>query len=117
MDTNSLYALMDAAIVGSGVYVIYLYITMVKSGTIKSTVLLPQNLQPKKCKDVAGYIAFIGRKQLGFGIVAIACGLIGLLQDFTQKIGMIPYMTAITVFFIYAIWFGMQVKKSGKLFW
>jgi hypothetical protein len=117
MNVDSIYALMDAVIVGSGVYVLYLYYVMVKSGTLQENALMPKSVNVKKCKDVEGYIQFTGKKQLIFGIVAIICGGIGLLQDFTQKVGIVPYMVAITVFFVYALWYAMQVKKATKLFW
>ncbi|MDO4321628.1 MAG: hypothetical protein Q4C61_03795 [Lachnospiraceae bacterium] len=117
MNTDSIYALMDAVIVGSGVYILYLYAVMVKTGKLKSSMLIPQNIDIKKCKDVAGYIKYTGTKQLIFGIVAILCGGIGLIQDFTQTIGVIPYMIAIGIFFVYALWFGLQVKKAAEMFW
>lgn len=117
MNTDSIYALMDAVIVGCGVYVLYLYVNMIKSGQIKSSMLIPQNIDVKKCRDVEGFIRFTGTKQLIFAVVAILCGGIGLLQDFTQLIGTVPYMIVILIFFIYALWFGMQIKKAVKMFW
>lgn len=117
MNTDSIYALMDAIIVGCGVYVIYLYIDMIKTGKLRQSMLIPQNVNISKCKDVPGYIAYTGKKQLLFGIVAILCGGIGLVQDFTQMIGVVPYLITIAIFFAYALWFGFQVKKAAKLFW
>lgn len=117
MNTDSIYALMDAVIVGSGVYIIYLYINMITTGKLRQSMLIPQNLDVKKCKDVPGYIAYTGIKQLVFGIVAIACGAVGLVQDFTQLIGVVPYLITIVLFFAYAIWFGFQIKKAAKMFW
>lgn len=117
MNTNSIYALMDVVIVACGVYVLYLYVIMVRTGELKSSMLIPQSIDVKKCKDVAGFIKYTGTKQLIFGVVSILCGGIGLIQDFTQKIGTIPYMIAILVFFIYAMWFGLQVKKAAQMFW
>lgn len=108
---------MDAVIIASGVYILYLYVLMVKTGKIKSSMLIPQNIDVKKCKDVAGYIKYTGTKQLIFGIVAVVCGGIGLIQDFTQKIGAIPYLIVIVIFFVYALWFGLQVKKATQMFW
>ena len=110
MNTDSIYALMDAVIVGSGVY-------MITTGKLRQSMLIPQNLDVKKCKDVPGYIAYTGIKQLIFGIVAIACGAVGLVQDFTQLIGVVPYLITIVLFFAYAIWFGFQIKKAAKMFW
>ena len=117
MNTDSIYALMDAVILGSGVYIIYLYLVMVKSGKLRKSMLLPQNLDVSKCRDVAGFIRFTGTKQLIFGVIALLCGIIGLVQDFTQKIGAVPYIIVIMLFFVYALWFGLQIKKAGKLFW
>lgn len=117
MNTNSIYALMDAVIVGCGVYVLYLYVTMIKTGKLKQSMLMPQNVDVKKCKDVAGFIKFTGTKQLIFGIVALVCGGIGLIQDFTQLVGAVPYMIVILIFFIYALWFGLQIKKAAKMYW
>lgn len=117
MNTQSIYAIMDAAIVASGIYVLYMYFTMAKSGKLRQNMLIPQNLDVKKCKDVAGYIQFIGTKQIIFGLVAVISGGIGLLQDFTQLIGAVPYIIVIMIFFVYALWFGLQVKKAGQMFW
>ena len=117
MNTGSLYALIDAMIAGCGVYVIYLYITMVKTGVIKESMLMPKNLDGKKCKDKEGFIRFIGVKQLIFGIIAIISGIIGLIQDFTGSVGIPVYMTMVVVFLAYIIWYCVQIKKAEKMFW
>ncbi len=117
MDMTPMYALMDAMILACGVYVVYLYLDMMKTGAIKSSMLLPQNLNIKKCKDVQGFIRFTGGKQLAFGVISIICGAAGLFQDFTQKLGTVPYVIAITAFFVVAIWYAMQIKKAIRLFW
>lgn len=117
MDANSLYGLMDAIFVACGIYVIYLYLNMKKSGTITQSPLLPKDLDVKKCKDIAGYIQFIGSRQLAFGIIALAGGAVGLVEDFTGKIGTVPYMIAVAVSFIAAVWYGMAIRKAVKMFW
>lgn len=117
MDANSLYGLMDAIFVACGIYVIYLYLNMKKSGAITQNPLLPKDLDVKKCKDVAGYIQFIGPRQLAFGIIALAGGAIGLVEDFTGTIGTGPYMVAIAISFAAVIWYGMMIRKAVKMFW
>lgn len=117
MDSNSMYGLLDAIIAAGGVYVIYHYILMKSSGALRQNLLLPKDLDVKKCRDVAGYIQYTGTKQLIFGIIALAGGAVGLIQDFTGIIGAVPYLIFVVVFFVFAIWYGMSVKKAVKMFW
>ena len=117
MDSNSMYALIDAIITAGGVYIIYQYIMMKSSGALRQNMLLPKDLDIKKCRDVAGFIQYTGTKQMIFGVVALAGGIIGLIQDFTGLIGAVPYLIFIVVFFMLAIWYGMSVKKAVKMFW
>lgn len=117
MDTTSMFGIMDLIVVGGGIYVLYQYVIMVTSRQLKSSLLLPKDLNIKKCRDVEGYINYVGLKQLIFGIVALVCGIIGLIQDYTQTFGTIWYMGAIVVFLVVAIWYSMAIKTAIKLYW
>lgn len=117
MDTTSMFDLMDLIIVGGGLYVIYLYIVMVRSRKLENNMLLPKEIDAKKCKDVEGYINYIGPKMLAFGIVATLCGLMGIAQDYTQKIGYPVYLAGMAVFVVVAVWYSVAIKKGIKEFW
>ena len=117
MDTNSMFGFMDLIIVGGGLYVIYLYIVMVRTRKLENNALLPKEYDPKKCKDVEAYIRYIGPKMLTFGIVATLCGLIGLVQDYTKKIGYPVYLVGMVIFVIAAVWYSVAIKKAMKEFW
>lgn len=117
MDTNSMFGFMDLIIVGGGLYVIYQYIKMIHSRKLETSALLPKEIDPKKCKDVEGYIQYIGPKMLTFGIVATLCGLLGLIQDYTQKIGYPVYLAGMAVFVAAAVWYSIAIKKALKEFW
>lgn len=117
MDTNSMFGIMDLIIAGGGIYVIYQYIVMVTTRKLQTNMLLPKEIDPKKCRDTEGYINYIGMKQLAFGIVGTICGAIGLIQDYTQKIGAGVYFAGMLVFVIVAVWYSVALKKGIKEFW
>lgn len=117
MDTNSLYALMDAAIALGGLYVICLTVRMMKTGVLKQNGLTSKNIDIKKCKDTAGYIKFIGPKQLAFGVLALGCGIIGLVHDYTGAVGAYVYLVFILLMVVYIVYYSVQSKKAMKLFW
>lgn len=117
MDTNSIYSIVDLIIGAGGLYVIYLTVTMMKTGKLKQNGLLPKDLDIEKCKDTAGYINFMGPRQMGFGILALFCGIIGLIHDFTGMIGGIVYLICIILMVIYIIFYSLQAKKAVQMFW
>ena len=114
---NSMFSFIDIVVVGCGLYVIYLYIEMRNTGKIRESMLLPKGLDVKKCKDADGYIRQAGPKQLVLGIIALLCGVAGLLQDFTGILNYYVYLATLVVFFAYAVWYTVFMKKLIKKFW
>ncbi|MDD2958138.1 MAG: hypothetical protein PHE06_08445 [Lachnospiraceae bacterium] len=117
MDTNSVFGLMDVIVFGCGLYIIYVYYLLMAKNEIKKGVLVPQNTEPKKCKDLEGYKKFMGPRTLIFGIVATLSGGLGLYQDFVGPIDSRLYLAFVVLFIVVIIWFIMAVKKAEKLFW
>lgn len=117
MDTNSIYSLMDAAILIGGLYVIYLTVKMMKTGELKQNGLMSKDVDIKKCKDPDGYIKFIGPKQMLFGALAIFCGVVGLIHDYTGAIGAYMYLVFILLMVVYVVYYAAQSKKAMKMFW
>lgn len=117
METNSMFTLMDILIAGSGLYVIYQYIVMVTKKELQENMILPKDLEIKKCRDQEAFIHYMGVKQLIFGIVTTICGVLGLIQDYTGKLGVSVYMAAVCVFIAVIVWFTVCLKKAIKLYW
>lgn len=78
MGTNSIFSLMDVLVAACGIYVIYLYVEMIRTGKIRESMLLPKGLNVRKCKNPSEFIRYVGIKQLIFGISALLCGVVGL---------------------------------------
>ena len=70
MGSNSLFVIVDGMVMLCGIYVVYLYIVMVTTGKLTQNVLMPKDINIKKCKDVRGFIKYMGWKQLLFGVIA-----------------------------------------------
>lgn len=117
MNSTSFYGVMDLLITLCGAYVIYQYIIMASSHTIRQNMLMPKDLDVKKCKDVEGYIRFIGVRQIGFGATAVICGIIGLVQDFMGVYNMPVSIGSIIVFLLFCIWYGKAMMDAQKKFW
>ncbi len=117
MDMGSMFSLVDMLVVACGLYVIYLCIDMMRTREVKQNMLLPKGLDAKKCKDVEGYIHQLAPKQLVLGILALVCGVAGLLQDLAGLVNAYVYMGALILFFIYAVWYAVYMKKVIRKFW
>ena len=117
MGSNSIYMLMDLPIAGCGVYVVYNYIAMYVSKSIKSSVLFPKDLNISKCKDVQGFIKYIGISQVAFGLAAILSGGLGLYQDYTGTASAGAYLLTVAIFLIFAAWYSIAMKKALKIYW
>jgi threonine/homoserine/homoserine lactone efflux protein len=104
-------------IAAGGLYIIYLTYMMMKSGQLKENALLPKGTDIGKCKDAAGYIRYMGPKQIVFGVMALACGVIGVVHDYTGAVNAYVYLACIAIMVIYLIYYSIQSKKAMKLFW
>ncbi len=81
--------LIDLFIFGSGCYITYHAFKMRKTREIYAKLLLSQNQDPKKCKDVDAYIAQVFPKLLLSGIIILLGGVVGLFNDFIHPLGMV----------------------------
>lgn len=113
---DNMFILMDVLVIGCGVYVIYAYYLLKTKGELKEKLLLSDDIKFNKCKDKPGYINYMSPRLLIFGIVCILCGAIGVLNDYTQFMGM-GYVAVMVTFLAIVIWFAIIVKKSVKMFW
>ena len=111
------YAMMDAIILGFGGYIVCQYILMKKDKKLRENMLLPKELDVKKCRDVQGYIAGVGMKQLVLGISVMICGMIGLIQDMTEWKSTLIYSLVIVFCLGCTVWYTKAMRQAVKEFW
>lgn len=115
MTDTSFYMIIDFFILAYGIYVLYQCIWMIRTGKLQQNMTLPKDLDVNKCKDSAGYIRFIGKKQLLFGLATVICGAIGLAQDATGVYDM--YLGIMVIFILLCIWYGWVSRQATQKFW
>ena len=102
---DSMFVMIDMIVAGFGCYILYGWFLMKSKGEVKENLILPKGVTMKHCKDRAGFIAEIQPKMLAFGIATLACGAMGILNDFTQLLGNI-YLVITIIFLVVVFWFG-----------
>ena len=110
---DSMFVMIDMIVAGFGCYILDGWFLMKSKGEVKENLILPKGVTMKHCKDRAGFIAEIQPKMLVFGIATLACGAMGILNDFTQLLGNI-YLVITIIFLVVVFWFGKTVKNASK---
>lgn len=113
---DSAYSLMDVIIVLSGIYVLYNFYLLKFKGEIKESLLLPKDIQVKKCKDKQAYITEMAPKVLVLGIAVTVCGLLGMAETQMQLLGN-WYLLVMVVFLAAIVWFVIASRKAIKKYW
>ena len=116
MDTSSMFAFMDLLVIVAGIYVLYSFYLLKFKKEIKQGVLIPKDVNPKSCKDLEGYIGYMGPKTLVLGLAAIASGGVGLYNDLAAPVRGAVYWVVFGLFFAALIWFMYGTRKADKRF-
>ena len=118
MSTTSMFPLLDGIVLIFGAYMTFQVVRMMMSGQMQDgSVFLTKDKPVSKCKDPAGYIRFMGPRQLILGILAILSGAMGLIQDYTSYISTPVYLGSTVVLVVYIIYYCVTASKANKTFW
>ena len=114
---NSIWSVLDVIFVGAGFYVLYGWFVMRTKGEITTTILLNKEVDPKKCRDLEGYKAYISPKMLILGISALIYGTAGLVNTYVTPLPGVAYGIVMVLFLAVLIWFALAARKGVKKFW
>lgn len=103
----------DVVIAIFGVYMAVSSLLMKKNGKIDTMVLAKEELP--KVRDVKGFIAFIYWRELAFGIMVAAVGVLGILNETVISIGKLVVVEVI-LFLAAFIWFQNSLAKARQKF-
>lgn len=112
---------MDSSFVGvislivtvCGIYCIYAYFDMKKTGEINGTLLLGNNIPAYKCKDKEAYLKKTMPMVLLLGVVTTIYGLIDLVNNFLLPLGIVD-AAAMIIFLIVLVVFVVITTKCKK---
>ncbi len=111
--TDSMDILIGAVCLIFGVYCLYAYVMMKKTGVINTTILISKSINSKKCKDKDAFLKQMLPKVLIMGIMLILYGGVELLNYFCLK-NTIVAIAALAIFTLVLIWFGYSASKAAK---
>lgn len=114
---DSIWSVLDVVFVGAGLYTLYAWIMMKTRGEIKKSILMNEDVNLKKCKDLEGYKKYIGPRMLVFGIVAILYGASGLVNTYVTPIPSLIYGIIMAVFLAILCWFAVGTRNGIQKFW
>lgn len=106
--------IMDIIITILGLLLVFITLKMKKTGEIHSMILAKEEID--RCKDQAGFIAYISSTLIIFGIGLVIAGTLGLLGDF--KVVSIPYYSQIELGVFLGVFalFVVKLRKAREQF-
>ena len=116
MNTATAFGLMDVIILASGAYILYAWYLLAFKNEAKEGVIIPKDVNIKKCKDFGAFKNYLAPRTLIFGLAAVASGGIGLYQDYVQPLPPAVYWALYVVFFAAVVWYILSAKKAMKEF-
>ena len=103
----------DAVILLFGIYLVISSLQIKKSGRINAMVIAEEEM--KKCKDTAGFIAFIYWREAVFGGIVALVGLIGIINELTNFLGKLTLLELV-IFLGSFLWFQNSLKTAREKF-
>lgn len=112
MDTRSMFGFMDFIVLAGGLYVLYGYYLLAVKGEMKQGLIIPKELNPKKCSDPEGFKKAMEIPTLIFGLMTLATGIAGLYQDFVRPLPFPFYWILFFAFLGVIVWYTIINKKA-----
>ena len=105
--------LIDIVSIGFGIYMLCICIFMKRTGKIHSVLLTEPEI--KKCRHPEKFIAYMNPRLLGFSIITLIDGVIGLVDVLviSSRYLDLAYMI---IFFAAFLWFTSALKKAREKF-
>ena len=83
--------------------------------------LYPASCKPEKCKDVAGFVAFICPRILIFAVLGLLISLllvcILLFGLFDGLPGWVTRWLPVGLFLVLFVWYGIFINKAARRYW
>ncbi len=104
----------DIIILLFGIYTVYSALQMKKSGVINSVVITSEEIV--KCRDAAGFIECIYRKEVIFGAIVAFSGLLGIVNDRILSFSVLD-VAQMVIFLAAFFWFQYYLRRArGEFF-
>ena len=110
---NDVFGFVSLIVLGCGIYTLYAYIKMKKTGEINEIILLGNAYVAKKCKNKKAFLEKALPSVLVFGIVTTIYGVIDMINSFVKPVGIVDTIANI-LFLIVLVGFLVYTTKLKK---
>lgn len=101
--------------IGAGLYCLYGWIVMMRKREIPKGIMLPKDVDPRKCRDVESYIKKTSIPLLVLGLILVIYGVLELVNQYVMKIDT-PVFAAMILSMAALIWFALCAKKANQTY-
>lgn len=114
MTSADMMVVFDFIILILGIYIWILSFKMKKTGVVASLFVAAE--EAARCRDTAGFIAYLFPRGLLFGLVSIVFGAEGICNDLIVDLGQVVNIILLLIFIAAWVWFSMQLRKGKEKF-
>lgn len=106
--------LVDAMIIGVGIYQFFSMMRMKKTGKLESGFMISKSIDITTAKDPAGYIAYMYMKTIVVCALVVILGIFQLISDYTEGFGVLPAISSVIILVVLIIYGIASVKAQKK---
>ncbi len=103
--------LFDIIIVIFGAYMVGAALKMKKTGVISAVVITQEEIA--RCRDNAGFIAFMYWKEAVFGVIVALVGVLGVINDLLLSLGIFNVVEML-IFLAAFLWFQNELRRARE---
>ncbi len=96
-----------------GGYLLYAAVKMKRTGEVVKGVMVSKEVDLSRARDLPGYIQYMYGKTVIMAGSALACGVVGVVNDLYGGLTMVQLVMS-AVFFIVVVVFGVITVKAQK---
>jgi len=115
METGGMFLILDIIIAVYGAYLIYNAWNLRKNGEIGRGIW-SKDLPMRKCRDKEGFSGFMVPRLLVCGILVLADGILGILDDKITDLPLAVSLLPMIIILIVVIWYIVFSRKAQRLF-
>ncbi len=113
---DELFGFVSVIVFGCGIYSLYAYFQMKKTGNINETLLLGKSYAEHLCRDKKGFLEKAMPAVLVFSLTAIGYGAVDMVHCYVTPLGAID-TAGMILFLAVIVWFMAYTTKLKKKFW
>lgn len=110
---DGIFGIIGIFALGCGVYCIYAYVNMRKTGQINATLLLGKDQSEKSCRNKVGFMKKACPAVLVLGVLTIIFGVIDTVHNFVIPLGTVD-VVAVWAFVAVLIGYMVYINKLKK---